>query len=370
MNGSPCCSPGGGALPVVPGATAGVTAGVTDAPGVRDGTRTYAPRVRLPGGVFRMGGEDADANPGDHEGPVREMTVAGFIVDAYAVTNARFTAFVADTGHRTDAERFGWSYVFAAFLPDRLRDASPRPDSAPWWCAVAGAHWRTPEGPGSGLEGRGHHPVVHVSWRDARAFCAWDGGRLPTEAEWEYAARGGLDQARYPWGNELTPGGEHRCNVWQGVFPELDTADDGYAGTAPVDAYAPQRVRAPQRLRERLGMVGGHLVARRPPAPRDTRRLLSLPPLLLQPLPRGRAHRQHPRQFGGEPRLPGVPEHGRPVSRRHAPPPARPRSGAPALRPLTRTARRPAHRRGAARSADRPASPGRRPRSSHGGRSA
>lgn len=239
MNGSPCCSPGGGALPVVPGATADATTGATGAPGVRDGTRTYAPRVRLPGGVFRMGGEDADANPGDHEGPVREVTVAGFTVDAYAVTNARFTAFVADTGHRTDAERFGWSYVFAAFLPDRLRDASPRPDSAPWWCAVAGAHWRTPEGPGSGLEGRGHHPVVHVSWRDARAFCAWDGGRLPTEAEWEYAARGGLDQARYPWGDELTPGGEHRCNVWQGVFPEHDTADDGYAGTAPVDAYAP-----------------------------------------------------------------------------------------------------------------------------------
>lgn len=212
----------------------------TPVPGVPDGAAAaHRERIPLPGGTFRMGSEDDDANPGDAEGPVREVTVAPFAVDAYAVTNARFAAFVAATGHRTEAERFGWSYVFATFLPGRLRKVSPRPDATPWWCGVEGARWDAPEGPGSGLEGRWDHPVTHVGWADARAFCAWDGGRLPTEAEWEYAARGGLDQARYPWGDELTPGGAHRCNIWQGSFPSRNTAEDGHRGTAPVHAYPP-----------------------------------------------------------------------------------------------------------------------------------
>ncbi|WP_030874815.1 formylglycine-generating enzyme family protein [Streptomyces sp. NRRL S-1868] len=212
----------------------------TPVPGVPDGAAAaHRERIPLPGGTFRMGSEDDDANPGDAEGPVREVTVAPFAVDAYAVTNTRFAAFVAATGHRTEAERFGWSYVFATFLPGRLRKVSPRPDATPWWCGVEGARWDAPEGPGSGLEGRWDHPVTHVGWADARAFCAWDGGRLPTEAEWEYAARGGLDQARYPWGDELTPGGAHRCNIWQGSFPSRNTAEDGHRGTAPVHAYPP-----------------------------------------------------------------------------------------------------------------------------------
>ncbi|MGI5466667.1 formylglycine-generating enzyme family protein [Streptomyces sp. CA-132043] len=213
---------------------AAASPGTTD-----DAASAYRTSVDLPGGTFRMGNEDGDANAGDAEGPVREVTVAPFAVDAYAVTNARFAAFIAATGHRTDAERFGWSYVFAKFLPGALRKVSPRPDATPWWCGVEGARWDAPEGPGSGLEGRWDHPVVHVSWADAAVFCAWDGGRLPTEAEWEYAARGGLDQARYPWGDELTPGATHRCNIWQGTFPVKNTADDGYAGTAPVYAYPP-----------------------------------------------------------------------------------------------------------------------------------
>ncbi|MFC9430503.1 formylglycine-generating enzyme family protein [Streptomyces sp. NPDC056987] len=207
---------------------------------VPDGAaQAYRTRIELPGGAFRMGSEDSDANPGDGEGPVREVTVEPFALDAHAVTNARFAAFVEATGHRSDAERFGWSYVFGAFLPRPLREAAPRPVATPWWCAVEEARWDAPEGPGSGLDGRWDHPVTHVSWADARAFCAWDGGRLPTEAEWEYAARGGLDQARYPWGDELTPGGAHRCNIWQGDFPDGGTAEDGHAGTAPVHAYRP-----------------------------------------------------------------------------------------------------------------------------------
>jgi len=195
--------------------------------------------VVLPGGTFRMGTDDADGFPEDDEGPVREVTVAPFAIDPYCVSNARFAGFAEATGYRTDAERFGWSYVFAKFLPGRVRKTAPRPQRTPWWCGVPGAYWRHPEGPDSDLDGRWDHPVVHISWHDANAYCRWAGGRLPTEAEWEYAARGGLDQARYPWGDELTPGGEHRCNIWQGRFPVHDTAEDGYAGTAPVDAYRP-----------------------------------------------------------------------------------------------------------------------------------
>ncbi len=203
------------------------------------GRQDLTDMVELPGGEFRMGTDYAGGFPADGETPVRLTTVDPFAIDELCVTNTRFAEFVDATGYRTDAERFGWSYVFAGFLPAGIRRVSPRPEATPWWCGVQGAYWLRPEGPGSSIENRWSHPVVHVSWRDAMAYCRWSGRRLPRETEWEYAARGGLDQRLYPWGDELTPDGVHRCNIWQGRFPVRNSAEDGYRGTAPADAYEP-----------------------------------------------------------------------------------------------------------------------------------
>jgi len=188
-----------------------------------------------------MGTDSDDAFQDDGEGPVREVTLDPFWIDRYPVTNELFSRFVQETQYATEAETFGWSYVFWAHLPKaRFRElVEDTVAAAPWWCKVRGASWSRPEGPGSNLTSRENHPVVHVSWNDALRFCAWSGQRLATEAEWEYAARGGLVQKLYPWGDRLRPAGQHRCNIWQGRFPEQDTGDDGYAGTCPVDAFPP-----------------------------------------------------------------------------------------------------------------------------------
>ncbi|GGA55569.1 hypothetical protein GCM10011507_03560 [Edaphobacter acidisoli] len=197
--------------------------------------------ISLPGGSFLMGTDYDKGFPADGEGPVRKVTLSPFQIDTCAVTNEEFAAFAETTGYRTDAERFGWSFVFWAHIPVELRAklVEDTVASAPWWCKVSGANWRQPEGLHSDLANRAGHPVVHVSWNDAAAYARWAGKSLPTEAQWEYAARGGLEQKLYPWGDELTPGGEHRCNVWQGTFPSEDTAEDGYAGTCPVDTFPP-----------------------------------------------------------------------------------------------------------------------------------
>jgi formylglycine-generating enzyme len=197
--------------------------------------------IELPGGTFLMGTDYKDAFPQDGEGPVRAVLLDPFCIDRYPVTNALFRKFIEATGYRTEAERFGWSFVFWSHIP-RARFENLVEDTvalAPWWCKVRGAKWDAPEGPGSTVIGRECYPVVHVSWNDAKSFCEWSGQRLPSEAEWEYAARGGLEQKLYPWGDKLRPDGEYRCNIWQGKFPTLDTAEDGYAGTCPVDAFPP-----------------------------------------------------------------------------------------------------------------------------------
>ena len=185
-----------------------------------------------------MGAVGPVSYPADGEAPVHAVELSPFAIEPVAVANERFAVFVTAAGHVTDAERFGWSFVFAGFLPDDFPDTRGVA-AAPWWRQVDGADWRHPEGPQSDVGGRNDHPVVHVSHRDTLAFCAWSGTRLPTEAEWEYAARGGHGGLSFPWGDELEPGGEHRMNVFQGTFPGDNTCADGFAGTAPVEAFPP-----------------------------------------------------------------------------------------------------------------------------------
>lgn len=196
----------------------------------------------IPEQTFRMGDAQNDGRRGDGESPVHPVTVRGFEIDTTSVTNDDFARFVAATGYRTEAETFGYSAVFHAAL-EADDDIVGQPPETPWWFGIRGADWRHPGGPLSSLEDRADHPVVHVSWNDAGAYCAWAERALPTEAQWEVASRGGLESARYPWGDDLgavdgqTDG--WRTNIFQGTFPTTNTLDDGFLTTAPVRTFAP-----------------------------------------------------------------------------------------------------------------------------------
>jgi len=193
---------------------------------------------KLPGGSFLMGSDSTEGFPADGEGPVREVTVKPFYTDVGAVSNRQFNDFIKETGFRTDADTYEWSFVFYHNVGAKARKhVDDTVWGLEWWCKVMGANWRHPEGPGSNIKKRMDHPVTHVSWNDAIAYCGWAGKRLPTEAEWEYGARGGLVQKQYAWGDELTPRSKHHCNIWQGQFPHRNTGADGYKGTAPVRSF-------------------------------------------------------------------------------------------------------------------------------------
>ena len=209
----------------------------------------------IPEGIFQMGSTGEHAWP--EEGPVHPVELPGFWIDAHEVTNDQFAEFVEATGYLTVAERaIDWEE-----LKKQVPPGTPKPpdellqpgslvfvksdgkvdlrDYSQWWRWRAGASWRHPEGPGSSVDGRGAHPVVHVAWEDANAYARWAGKRLPTEAEWERAARGGRDGATFTWGDEPATEGKARANIWQGSFPFENTEADGFAGTAVVGSFEP-----------------------------------------------------------------------------------------------------------------------------------
>ncbi len=195
--------------------------------------------VLIEAGPFLMGTDSDEGWEADGEKKVTEVSLGSYWISRCCVTNREFGEFVDDTGYVSEAEHFGWSYVFHILLQKSvLKRLKPQNvQGLEWWYGVEGAYWKKPEGPGSNVKKRMDYPAVHISWADAVAYCQWKGHRLPTEAEWEKAARGGLEQKMYAWGDELHPEGKHRCNIWQGNFPLANTAEDGHVGPAPAKSF-------------------------------------------------------------------------------------------------------------------------------------
>ncbi|MBT0773135.1 formylglycine-generating enzyme family protein [Kineosporia sp. J2-2] len=235
-----CCAPAretpAGETPAreTPARETPVTAPVTEG----SGTHTVE-QCTIPGQTFAMGDHHGDGYRVDGETPVHPVTVSAFSIDATSVTNADWAGFADATGYRTEAEVFGFSAVFHLALAADEADVVGQPPSTPWWLGVRGADWKHPQGRHSGIDDRMDHPVTHVSWNDAAAYCAWAGRRLPTEAEWECAARGGLPGLRYPWGDTEMVDDDWPCNIWQGTFPAQNTLEDGWLTTSPVRSYTP-----------------------------------------------------------------------------------------------------------------------------------
>ena len=225
---------------------------------IEDPTDAKIDWIRVPGGIFTMGTDHPEGRP--DERPAHKVKVGAFEIARTEVTNAQFSAFVEATGYLTTAERpIDWE-----ILKKQVPEGTPKPDDAVlvpgalvftppenpvttnsparWWRWTPGASWRHPEGPGSSIEGLEDHPVIHISWDDAEAFCDWVGGRLPTEAEWERAARIGHDDRRFIWGDEFRPDDRIMANTWNGRFPDLNTAEDGHVGTAPVGSFPPNEL--------------------------------------------------------------------------------------------------------------------------------
>lgn len=194
----------------------------------------------IPGKTYSMGTLSNNGFYSDKEGPPVQIQLKPFYMSETTVTNGQFLNFVTDTGYVTESEHIGRSYVFRSMLVEQgTVESNCCSTSMDWWVDVEGANWRHPEGPISSIKDRENHPVVHITWNDAQHYATWAGGRLPSEAEWEFSARGGLVEKEYPWGDELTPNAIHQCNIWQGEFPHNNTKEDGYFSTAPVQCFKP-----------------------------------------------------------------------------------------------------------------------------------
>lgn len=234
-----------------------------------DHTPVHAPEgmIYIPGGEYLMGSVGAEAEP--HEGPLLAVRVDPFFMDIHEVTNAEFATFAEATDYVTVAERpVDWKALKKDLPPDTPRPADsllapgalvfrspeqpvPLHDYSAWWEWVVGADWRHPDGPGSDIDARMDHPVVQIAWEDAVAYARWAGKRLPTEAEWEFAARGGTPNRPFAWGDELTPSGQYLANFYQGDFPHAPQPADGFAGTAPAGSFPPN----PYGLYDMIGNV-------------------------------------------------------------------------------------------------------------------